>query len=169
MKPACLLLCLCAFSQALYAEAADPCAQMAGSALNQCRTDQQGLRQRELERQLQEQEQRQNQLDQQQREVQQQLETMRLQNETLRKQLQETRQLQETASRSAPSAAVDESRAADLKSWKAENPWFGSDYSRTEFALRYAKQLKKDRPDLTGRPLLDALSVKVNETFGGTR
>jgi hypothetical protein len=64
---------------------------------------------------------------------------------------------------------VDESRAADLKSWKAENPWFGSDYSRTEFALRYAKQLKKDRPDLTGRPLLDALSVKVNETFGGTR
>jgi hypothetical protein len=28
------------------------------------------------------------------------------------------------------------------------------------------KQLEKERPDLTGRELLDAVSTKVNETFG---
>jgi hypothetical protein len=148
----------------MYGEPTDPCAQMAGSALGQCRSDQQALRQQQLERELEEQEQRQNQLDQQQRELRQQLEGMRLQNEALRK------QLQATASQPAQPAATDYSnsaqvKSAEFKSWNAENPWFGSDYPKTEFAVRYAKQLRKERPDLTGRPLLDALSTKVNETF----
>jgi hypothetical protein len=97
--------------------------------------------------------------------MQQQLESMRLQNEALRK------QLRETASQPAQPAATDNPKSAELKSaqlqsWRAENPWYGSDYPRTAFAARYAKQLQKERPDLTGRAFLDALSVKVNETFG---
>jgi hypothetical protein len=32
--------------------------------------------------------------------------------------------------------------------------------------MLYAKQLKQDRPDLTGRALLDAVSAKISETFG---
>jgi len=159
MKRACLLFCLCVFAFTIYGEPTDPCAQMAGSALGQCRSDQQAFRQQQLERQLQQQEQRQNQLDHQQKEMQEQLESMRLQNETLRK------QLQETASQPAQPAAMNYSKSADVKSWKADNPWFGSDYAKTQFAMRYAKQLQQERPDLTGRPLLDALSTKVNETF----
>jgi hypothetical protein len=31
--------------------------------------------------------------------------------------------------------------------------------------MRYTKQLQQERPDLTGRALLDAVSAKVNETF----
>ena len=160
MKRACLLFCLCVFSQTNYAETTDPCAQMAGAALSQCRSDQQALRQQQLENELQQQEQRQNQLDQQQRELRQQLESMRLQNEALRK------QLRETSSQPAQPPATDHSKPEDVKSWVAANPWYGSDYSKTEFAMRYAKQLQRERPDLTGRALLDALSTKVNETFG---
>jgi hypothetical protein len=62
--------------------------------------------------------------------------------------------------------STDDSRSQDLKSWKADNPWFGSDYARTQFAMRYIKQLQQERPDLAGRELLDAVSTKVNETFG---
>ena len=162
MKRACLLFCLCVVSNTMYGQTTDACAQMTGSALSQCRNDQQSLRQEQLERQLEQQEQRQNALDQKQREVQQELENVRLQNEALRK------QLRETASRPAQPVAVatDYSKSADAKSWRAENPWFGSDYSKTEFAMRYAKQLQQERPDLTGRALLDALATKVNETFG---
>jgi hypothetical protein len=57
------------------------------------------------------------------------------------------------------------SKSADVASWKADNPWFGSDYAKTQFAMRYVKQLQKEQPDLSGRELLDALSSKVNETF----
>lgn len=164
MNRACLLFCVCVFSSAMCAEPADPCAQMAGSALGQCRSDQQALRQQQLERQLDLQEQRQNKLDQQQREVQQQLESVRLQNEELRKQLREPASHPATAA-SRP-AQKDPARSADVKNWTAANPWFGSDYVRTEYAMRYAKQLEQERPDLTGRALLDALSAKVDETFG---
>ena len=167
MKRACLLLCLCVFSTAMYAEATDPCAAIAGSALSQCRSDQQALRQQELERQLQQQEQRQIQLDQQQREVQQQLESMRLQNEALRQQMRETAsQAAQPAATNYSKSAQEKVTSAEIKSWTAENPWYGADYSRTALALRYAKQLQKERPDLTGRALLEALSTKVNETFG---
>ncbi len=126
----------------------------------QCRSTQQTLRQQELlEQQIQQQQERQNQLDKQQREVQQQLESMRLQNESLRKQLE--REMANPPSR----PAADASKNPDLKSWKADNPWFGTDYARTQFATRYIKQLQQERPDLSGRELLDALSAKVNETF----
>jgi TolA-binding protein len=171
-KTSSLLLCLSAFSGAICAEQTDPCAGLSGSALTQCRSNQQTLRQQlELERQLQQQEERQNQLDKQQREVQQQLESMRLQNESLRKQLE-----RESASQAARPVATDypknaevknpEVKNAEIKSWREANPWYGTDYARTQFATRYIKQLQQERPDLTGRDLLDALSAKVNETFG---
>jgi septal ring factor EnvC (AmiA/AmiB activator) len=152
----------------MYGEPTDPCAQMTGAALGQCRSDQQALRQQQLERQLQQQEERQNQLDQQQRQVQQQLETMRLQNEALRKLLRETasQPAQPTAAGDAKSVEKSAEKSAELKSWTAENPWFGANYPKTEFAMRYAKQLQHDRPELTGRAFLDALATKVNETFG---
>ncbi len=173
MKAACLLLALfvCA---AVDAEQSAPCAGLEGAGLSQCLSNQQTIaRQARLEQQLQEQQERQNQLDKQEREVQQQLESMRLQNESLRKELE-----RETANQSArPAAAADRAAAAaaadraaatksqDLKSWKADNPWYGTDYDRTQFATHYLKQLEKERPDLAGRELLDAVSAKVNETF----
>jgi hypothetical protein len=87
---------------------------------------------------------------------------MRLQNETLRQQLGR----QQSANQPAQPTATDHSKAPELKSWKSDNPWFGSDYAKTEFAMRYAKQLQQDRPDLVGRPFLDALTTKVRDTFG---
>ncbi len=164
-KASCFLLCLLC-SGAMCAERTDSCAALEGSALTQCRDDQQTLRQQQLEQQLQQQEARQNQLDKQQREVQQQLESMRLQNESLRKQLE-----REAANQAARPAAADHSKSAEIdnaeiKSWRADNPWYGTDYVRTQFAARYVKQLQQEHPDLAGRELLDALSSKVDETFG---
>jgi septal ring factor EnvC (AmiA/AmiB activator) len=140
--------------------------------LTQCRAYQQTLRQEErLEQQLQQQQERQNQLDQQQREVQQQLESMRLQNESLRKQLETSSEAPRPEatdySRSAESRST-ELRNAELRSWRADNLWYGTDYARTQFATRYIQQLQQERPDLSGRELLDALSTKVHETFGAT-
>jgi hypothetical protein len=140
---------------------------LAGSDLTQCRSNQQTLvLQQRLEQQLQQQQERQNQLDQQQREVRQQLDAMRLENESLRKQLEQNAAEQRAAPGSPPAPASSASRNADLIAWKAANPWYGSDYPRTQFATRYLKQLQKERPDLAGRALLDAVSTKVDETFG---
>ena len=171
----CLLLslaaCFSVFSGVIYADEADPCAGLEGAGLAQCRSNQQTLRlQERLEQQLQQQQERQKQLDIQQREVQQQLESMRLQNESLRKQLE--REAANQAARPVATVATDASRtrdvakSKDLESWKADNPWYGSDYARTQFATRYMKQLEKARPELAGRELLDTVSTKVNETFG---
>jgi len=175
LKSACLLIALSLFSVAIGAEPTDTCAGLEASALSQCRRTQQALQQtlqlqQQLEQQLQQQQERQNQLDQQQRQVQQQLENMRQQNENLRKQLE----IETANERARPVATVaaggqdppDASRGQDLKSWKAENPWYGTDYSRTQFATRYIKQLQKEHPELSRRELLDAASLKVNETFG---
>jgi hypothetical protein len=164
-KPGCLSPCLpiflCVFSGAICAEQTDNCAGLEGTGLAQCRSNQETLRQQErLEQLLQQQQERQNELDKEQREVQQQLESMRLQNENLRKQLE-----REIADQPARPAAMDASKSQEVKSWKADNPWFGSDYAKTQFATRYIKQLQKERPDLAGRELLDAVSTKVNETF----
>lgn len=168
IKAACLVLFLGVYSAAICAETTDSCVGLEGTALALCRSNQQTLRlQEQLEQQLQQQQERQNQLDKQQHEVQQQLETMRLQNETLRKQLE-----LEAANRPAGPTAMAvaaSTRNTDLKSWKAENPWYGTDYVRTQFATRYMKKLEKERPDLAGRELLNAVSTKVNETFGATR
>jgi TolA-binding protein len=164
MKSVCLSIGLVAFSAAICAAQTEPCAGLEGTDLRQCRSNQQTLRQQErLEQEIQQQQERQNQLDKQQREVQQQLESMRLQNESLRKQLE--RQAASQPARLEATHSTDVSKTEDLRNWRADNPWYGSDYPRTQFATRYITQLHKERPDLAGRELLDAVSIKVNETF----
>ena len=152
-----------------YAQQADPCAGLTGVALGQCQGNQQKLLRQQLDQQqqqIQTQQERQNQLDQQQRQIQTQLENMRLQNEILRNQLDQ----EKSANQSAQPSAADNAKSAALKtlevrSWKSDNPWYGTDYAKTQFAMRYAKQLQQERPDLVGRPFLDAISVKVRDTF----
>jgi septal ring factor EnvC (AmiA/AmiB activator) len=152
-----------------YAQQADPCAGLAGVALGQCQGNQQKLLRQQLDqqqRQIQTQQERQNQLDQQQRQIQAQLENMRLQNEMLRNQLDE----EKSANQSAQPPATDNAKSAALKtlevrSWKSDNPWYGTDYAKTQFAMRYARQLQQERPELVGRPFLDAISAKVRDTF----
>jgi hypothetical protein len=90
---------------------------------------------------------------------------MQRQNELLRKQLEQGK----SANQPAPAPAMNQSKGAELKSWKADNPWFGSDYARTQFAVRYAKQLQQEQPELVGRPFLDAISAKVRDTFGASK
>lgn len=164
MKRGYLLICLSVFSSAICAEQTDTCSGLEGSGLTACRSNQQTQRQQQLlERELQQQQERQNQLDKQQREVQLQLDSMRLQNESLRKQLE--RQAANQPARLEATGSADAAKTQELKSWRADNPWYGSDYPRTQFATRYITQLHKERPDLAGRELLDAVSTKVNETF----
>jgi len=168
MKSYVLALSLAAFPAAIFAQQTDPCAGSAGSALAQCRGDQQKLQQQQLEQQqeqLRQQLERQNQLAEQQRQMQQQLENMRLQNELLQKQLEHDR-VAVQAVQSVQASAKDYSKTPEVNSWKSENPWYGVDYAKTDLAMRYAKQLQRERPDLVGRPFLDALSEKVRDTFG---
>lgn len=165
IKQALLAIFLSVLSGAIYAQPTDPCAGLVDSALAQCRGNQQTLQQQHLEQQLQQQQQRQNQLDEQQRQIQQQLDDIRVQNELLRKQLEQ----EKSAKQAAQPPAADDSKRPELNSWKSDNPWFGSDYAKTEFAMRYAKQLQHERPDLVGRPFLDAVSAKVNETFAAKK
>ena len=165
MKSYVLAFLLAASPATICAQQADPCAGLVGSALGQCRGDQQRVQQQQLEQQqvlLQQQQERQNQLAEQQRQMQQQLENMRLQNELLLKQLERDK----SANQPVQVAAADYSRTSEIKSWKSDNPWFGTDYPKTELAMRYAKQLQRERPDLVGRPFLDAVSEKVRVAFG---
>ena len=90
---------------------------------------------------------------------------MRLQNELLQKQLEHDKSVNQPVRASA----TDYSKTPELKNWKSENPWFGTDYAKTAFAMRYAKQLQQEQPDLVGRPFLDAVSAKVSDTFGTSR
>jgi len=145
MKAYVLAFSLAAFPAAIYAQQADPCAGLAGVALAQCRGDQQKLQQQQLEQQLKQQQEllrqqqeRQNQLAEQQRQMQQQLESMRLQNELLQKQLEHDK----SAIQAVQASATDYSKTPELKSWKADNPWFGMDYAKTQLAMRYAKKNK---------------------------
>jgi hypothetical protein len=168
MKSHLLALSLAAFPAMISAQQADPCAGLVGFALGQCRGDQQKLQQQQLEQQqeqIRQQQERQNQLAEQQRQMQQQLENMRLQNELLQKQLDHDKSLNQPIQASA----TDYSKTSEVKSWKSDNPWFGIDYAKTEFAMRYVKQLQRERPDLVGRPLLDAVSVKVRDKFGASK
>jgi hypothetical protein len=61
---------------------------------------------------------------------------------------------------------LDDNITPEFRSWQAANPWYGADKERTKFAIEYAKQLQKERPGLTGRPLLDAVSRAVAQKFG---
>jgi small-conductance mechanosensitive channel len=163
MKSYVLALSLAAIPGAICAQQADSCAGMAGSALVQCRGDQLKVQQQQLKQQqeqLQQQQERQNQLAEQQRQMQQQLENMRIQNELLQK------QLEKSARRPVQVSATDYSKTPEINSWKSENPWYGTDYVKTSFAMRYAKQLQQEQPELAGRPFLDAVSEKVRVTFG---
>lgn len=165
MKSYVLAFSLAAFPATIFAQQADPCAALAGVALAQCRGDQQKVQQQQLQQQqeqLRQQQERQNQLAEQQRQMQRQLEDMRLQNALLQKQLERDK----SANQPVQTSATDYSKTPEIKSWKADNPWFGMDYSKTEFAMRYAKQLQRERPDLVGRPFLDAVSEKIRDTFG---
>ena len=165
MKSYLLALSLTAFPATIYAQQADPCAGLVDFALGQCRGDQQKLQQQQIEHQqqeLQQQQERQNQLAEQQRQMQQQLEDMRLQNELLQKRLEH----EKSANQPVQRPVTDYSKPAEVRSWRVDNPWYGNDYTKTAFAMRYAKQLQREQPDLVGRPFLDAVSDKVRDTFG---
>jgi TolA-binding protein len=151
---------LAVFFVSTHAQQTDPCAGLAATALGQCQNNQQKLLRQQLDQQqqlIQTQQQRQNQLDEQQRQIQQQLESMRLQNETLRNQL------------NRENSRPPELKTSEMTSWKSENPWYGTDFAKTQFAMRYAKQLQQERPDLLGRSFLDAISAKVRETFAAAK
>lgn len=155
---------LASFAGYISAQQADTCNGLAASALDQCRGNQQKLQLEQLQQLVQEQQERQKQLDEQQRQIQQQLENLRLENDKLRTQLGH-----QSANQPGRSVATDYSKTPEVKSWKAHNAWFGSDYAKTAFAVRYAKQLQQERPDLVGRPFLDALSAKVSEHFAAEK
>jgi TolA-binding protein len=168
MKTYVLALSLAAIPATIVAQQASPCAGLVGAALGQCRADQQKAQQQLLEQQqkeLQQQQERQNQLAEQQRQMQVQLENMRVQNELLQKQLEQDRSL----NRAIRVSTTEHSNSAELNSWKSDNPWYGTNYAKTSFAMRYAKQLQQEQPDLVGRPFLDAVSAKVSQTFGASR
>lgn len=103
------------------------------------------------------------QLQQQQLLQQQQIENQRLQNEILRRKL-EQEQSGTQSRQQAPQ--VDYSANPVFRDWQSANPWYGGDRAKTEFASLYAKQLRQERPDLVGRPFLDAVTAKVLEVFG---
>jgi len=166
-----LAFCLAVFSATIGAQEADPCAGMVGVALGQCQGNQQKLQRQQVaqqqqqlaqqqqqlaqqqqqlalqqqqlmqqqqqlaqqEQQLQKQQEGQNQLSKQEQQNQLQMEGIRRQNEILSKQLEQEK--------SGNQPAQTPVTRQELKSWKADNPWFGSDYARTQFAMRYAKQL----------------------------
>jgi TolA-binding protein len=161
-------ICLAAFSGTLGAQQADPCSALAGAALVECQLGQQKLQQQQLSQQQQQLTQLQQQLAQQQQQLGQQQEQLKRQQEQLaQQQLQIAQRPAQPATQPAALAATENAkRDEQLKSWRAQNPWYGSDYPRTQLAMRYARQLQQERPDLAGRPFLDAVSAKVKDTFG---
>jgi hypothetical protein len=118
--------------------------------------------------------QQQQQLAQQQEQLKQQQEQLAQQQQQIVKQQEHLHQneiLSEQLEHAKPANQPVQSPTAlgDVKSWKTDNPWFGSDYAKTQFAMGYAKRLQRERPDLIGRPYLDAISAKVTETFGASK
>jgi hypothetical protein len=91
-----------------------------------------------------------------------QVENLRLHNELLRHDLASV----QTAA--APSEA-ELAATPGFAGWQSENRWFGSDHARTEYALLYAKDLRHEQPELTGRPFLNALSARVKEVFAAAK
>ncbi|HEX4153926.1 MAG TPA: hypothetical protein VHY75_17095 [Steroidobacteraceae bacterium] len=180
--------CLAVFSATIGAQEADPCAGLVGAALGQCQGDQQKLQRQQLAQQQQQLAQQQQQLTQQQQQLAQQQQQLMRQQQQLQQQLDAQNQLNQQQPQNQQqlegmqrkieilSKQLEHEKSAnqpvqrlELKSWKADNPWFGSDYSRTQFAMRYAKQLQQERPDLAGRPFLDAISAKVTDKFGASK
>jgi septal ring factor EnvC (AmiA/AmiB activator) len=155
MKWHSLAFCLAVFSVTAFAQQSD-----------QEKLQQQQLTQlqQQLAQQQQQLAQQQQQLAQQQQLFAQQQEQLKRQQEQLAQQHQQmTKQQEHPRQQEVLNKQVERE---ELKSWKADNPWFGSDYAKTQFATRYARQLEKEQPDLVGRPLLDAISAKVRDKFG---
>lgn len=88
-----------------------------------------------------------------------QAENLQLHNELMRYELARAQ-----AAAAAPSA-IDLAATPGFATWQAENRWYGSDRARTEYAVLYAKELRQQQPQLTGRPFLDALSARVRDIF----
>jgi hypothetical protein len=57
------------------------------------------------------------------------------------------------------------SESEEFARWVSENPWFGPDKMKTEFAMQYAKQLRRKQPGLLGRMFFDNVAAKVGEKF----
>ncbi len=93
-------------------------------------------------------------------------ENTRLRNDLLRHEL--AQQQAPAVPTGGSSSQLDFMSVPGFRTWQTDNAWFGSDRARTEFALLYQKQLRQERPDVTGRPLLDAVSARVREVFGYT-
>jgi hypothetical protein len=92
-------------------------------------------------------------------------ENQRLRNELLRRELART----PAQSATIPTSTAEFASIPGFASWHAENRWFGPDRARTEYALLYAKDLRQEQPDLTGRPFLNALSARVKEIFASNK
>jgi DNA repair exonuclease SbcCD ATPase subunit len=178
-------LCLAAFSATIPAQEADPCTGLVGVALGQCQDTQQKLQRQQLAQQQQQLAQQQQQLAQQQQQLGQQQQQLMRQQQQLQQQLDGQNQLNERQPQNQKqldgmqhqieslSKQLEREKSAnqpiqrqDFRSWKADNPWFGSDYAKTQFAMRYVRQLQQERPDLVGRQFLDTVSAKVNDQFG---
>jgi DNA repair exonuclease SbcCD ATPase subunit len=191
MKWHVLGFCLAVFPVTILAQEADPCAGLVGDALGQCQDTQQKLQRQQLAQQQQQLAQQQQQLAQQQQQLAQQQQQLMRQQQQLQQQLEQQRdgqnQLNEQPQNQKQlegmqrqienlSKQLEHDKSAnqpvqrqDFKSWKADNPWFGSDYAKTQFAMRYVRQLQQERPDLVGRQFLDAVSAKVSDQFGSSR
>jgi hypothetical protein len=86
------------------------------------------------------------------------------QNERLRSELLR-RELAQTPAAAATNDSAAFASIPDFSGWHAANRWFGADRARTEYALLYARDLRLQQPNLTGRPFLNALSARVKEIF----
>jgi hypothetical protein len=63
-----------------------------------------------------------------------------------------------------PNAATG-SGSLEFTRWVSANPWFGSDKMKTQFAMQYAKQLRREQPGLLGGMFFDNVAAKVREKF----
>jgi TolA-binding protein len=93
---------------------------------------------------------------------QEQIRNQQLQNEILRRQLEQQKQ---STQQTQPIQQANQPIDPALEEWQAENPWFGKNKAKTEFALLYARQLRQDGSTLTGRPFYDAISAKIKDVF----
>ena len=161
MKWYSLAFCLAVFPVTICAQQADP------QKLQQQQLTQQQQQLMQLQQQLAQQQQ---QLAQQQEQLKQQQEQLAQQQQQIARQQEQSRQNEILTKQLEHEKSANQGAApGELKTWKADNPWYGTDYARTQFAMRYAKQLEQERPDLVGRPFLDAVSAKVRDTFGASR
>ena len=92
-----------------------------------------------------------------------QVENLRLHNELLRYELASAQPA------GASPSSTELARTPGFDTWQSENRWFGSDHARTEYALLYAKDLRLEQPELSGRPFLNALSARVKDVFAPSR